>query len=1633
MEMNGGPPGNVAAGANKAPTQPQTPQPIRNYKLISDPFLQKGAPKVYRYDGIVPGDTTCPPVIPRDPRNVLSRIRMRQEMELTLPRFKIDENFIGEPPALEVTINNLNDNIDKGFLSKMISEVGEFDELNIYYHPTNARHLGLARVVFQTVKAAKACIDKFNGKSVMGRILHVFNDPFGEECKNLIEQYTTAKRPLPTPSVAIAAPTAFTQRTTIPSLNSYQDDSVQPEKPALPKPIRSDVMVQPEPLPDIIPEGVYNDSMDGFKHRGRIEDGELWDESIGDERDRRRDHSRSPDWERDRYHKDRYDDRYYEGRRKHRKHRDRSRDRSRSRDRRDSRRRRSSSRHRDRDYDRDRDRGHDKSRHRYRDKKDESRHSRSSRHSYRRGDEEYGSGKESSSYSAYPAAYESGYSSQYGAYPAAPYYNAQGYQVDPNSWQPPPPSSSVAPPPPEDPKPPGLDVDEMWDEDLLEGSSKGKPPPPPPPPLPEGQEKVKLPGEEDDESNVDLDTRIAMMFKGKSFGAAPPFLQFDSDSGDEAKTESKNEPVDDSNSRRSSNKTSGDKSEDSSVTDAPPSPFLSRATYKTSKKLTKIMQEKARKAEIRKEEGASDISSSDDEILLARGTYSPEPPPGFPVKREPDAMSLSSLSSNDDSKSCGIKSENHPPPLPSDPPLQPPLPPTAAPGMYNFGSYPAPNSYQYPYQYSEYVQSYMASQASSGMYGAYSGAMKREVSETEPYEKTIKSVLERMTEELKVILKRDFNKRMIEGFSYKKYEAWWDEKVRNKNKGENEAPNRQTDTKVPDINQILNSNRSETFSSDQTSLCLGLRAAIPKLPSFRRIRKAPSPKPKDDEDSRKSEEEDQDVVRASDEENWDADLTETKTATTAKEPSTSQASDRQPASRTQRRKGSLSSFSSSTSEEESSSDDESEEDSSLSDADIAEVTRSHAKKDDKRIYSDTESEDEEGEIKTPTPTTTKPKTIGIYSDTESESEEKTPVVREKMPTKRKSRSKTPEGRTTPVPICSAADDLEDLSDDEEEDEKLPRTPGRDSPGESKEGEAKKSIYDLDRVYSDSEEEREYQEKRRRNTEYMEQIEREFQEEQARKKLEEQEKRKAEPKPEPVQSASYEKSPILERAPSPREPITPSLSAPPPTPGVSIQDPMAKYMAKKQERDGSMSPKAFVIHKDVNGVVRSTPQQDLKKQIVPLHVKKDAKQEQSDGGSASDAGSCNAFALDHCYSLPPSASPSSGSSPQENKNKSKYIHNDHGYTNDKKEAPSSAPRPVGRPRKDPSQKAKRNDYYERKKAQKAAEKAAAAAALAEQRRMETEVFRPMPIFRPRDPKMEFDNLWSFLKSGIDAEDVAYLRQSYEMLLQSNDEHSYWLNATHWVDHPPTDRSFIPPPSKKRKKDIYEAKVHSTGSARTEGYYKIDPTEKARYKYHHLKGTAAETHLSKLSANAAAKSSTVKTQGLSREARSNQRRLLTAFGAIGESELLKFNQLKFRKKQIKFAKSAIHDWGLFAMEPIAADEMVIEYVGQMIRPSLADHREQKYEQIGIGSSYLFRIDLETIIDATKCGNLARFINHSCNPNCYAKIITIEQEKKIVIYSKQPIAVNEEITYDYKFPLEDEKIPCLCGAQGCRGTLN
>ena len=100
----------------------------------------------------------------------------------------------------------------------------------------------------------------------------------------------------------------------------------------------------------------------------------------------------------------------------------------------------------------------------------------------------------------------------------------------------------------------------------------------------------------------------------------------------------------------------------------------------------------------------------------------------------------------------------------------------------------------------------------------------------------------------------------------------------------------------------------------------------------------------------------------------------------------------------------------------------------------------------------------------------------------------------------------------------------------------------------------------------------------------------------------------------------------------------------------------------------------------------------------------------------------------------------------------------------------------------------------------------------------------------------------------------------------------------------------PPVKKRRVDDF-SRAHKTGSARTEGYYRLDPREKARTKYHFHRTGSDAFNISKLGTKDIQKPQ--KAISLSREARSLQRRMLTALGdEFNESELLKFNQLKFR---------------------------------------------------------------------------------------------------------------------------------------------
>ena len=188
---------------------------------------------------------------------------------------------------------------------------------------------------------------------------------------------------------------------------------------------------------------------------------------------------------------------------------------------------------------------------------------------------------------------------------------------------------------------------------------------------------------------------------------------------------------------------------------------------------------------------------------------------------------------------------------------------------------------------------------------------------------------------------------------------------------------------------------------------------------------------------------------------------------------------------------------------------------------------------------------------------------------------------------------------------------------------------------------------------------------------------------------------------------------------------------------------------------------------------------------------------------------------------------------------------------------------------------------------------------------------------------------------------------------------------------------PPPTPERDPDSPPPfRVHLTGSARTESHYKISHAEKSAYVTQYATRNAvadpAETQAQQpkpamTSSRSNRANARRQAQGLE-EINQVQRAMALSKGETAAAELsIKFNQLQTRKKHLRFARSPIHDWGLYAMERISRGEMVIEYVGEVIRAQVADKREKAYERQGIGSSYLFRIDEDLVVDATKKGNL------------------------------------------------------------------
>jgi SET domain-containing protein len=125
-----------------------------------------------------------------------------------------------------------------------------------------------------------------------------------------------------------------------------------------------------------------------------------------------------------------------------------------------------------------------------------------------------------------------------------------------------------------------------------------------------------------------------------------------------------------------------------------------------------------------------------------------------------------------------------------------------------------------------------------------------------------------------------------------------------------------------------------------------------------------------------------------------------------------------------------------------------------------------------------------------------------------------------------------------------------------------------------------------------------------------------------------------------------------------------------------------------------------------------------------------------------------------------------------------------------------------------------------------------------------------------------------------------------------------------------------------------------------------------------------------------------------------------------------------------RSALHGYGVFAAEPINKNTRIIDYAGELIRNSRSGAREARY--LKQGCIWVYRVNRVWSRDAAVGGNIARFINHSCAPNCWTEIAGTT----IWIRASRRIEPGEELTYDYA-TVGDHTIRCRC-RPGCETWL-
>jgi len=146
-------------------------------------------------------------------------------------------------------------------------------------------------------------------------------------------------------------------------------------------------------------------------------------------------------------------------------------------------------------------------------------------------------------------------------------------------------------------------------------------------------------------------------------------------------------------------------------------------------------------------------------------------------------------------------------------------------------------------------------------------------------------------------------------------------------------------------------------------------------------------------------------------------------------------------------------------------------------------------------------------------------------------------------------------------------------------------------------------------------------------------------------------------------------------------------------------------------------------------------------------------------------------------------------------------------------------------------------------------------------------------------------------------------------------------------------------------------------------------------------------------------------------------------VSDISMVETDRVVCETELITFRRSTIHGTGGYARQDIPARTAVIEYVGEKITKAEALVRCEA------NNEYIFILDDEFDLDGNVSWNPARFINHSCAPNCEAEV----DAGRITIIALRDIPVGEELTFNYGYDLEDYRDhPCQCGASECLGFI-